>query len=378
LIRIGTRGSELALRQTKTVAGLLAARGHATELVVIQTRGDASDRPFRELEGKAFFTKELDEALLARQVDLAIHSLKDLPTDDPTGLATTSVLPARGPRATLLLRVAPAAGAPLLGGMRVGTSSAAARGAARRRIRRHRGRPAAATCRRAWRGSGAASTTRSCSRRPSRRLGLDLSGLSVHPLEPPRFLPAPGQGVLAARYRADDARSPAEALRPLVATSRPRVLAPSGSCSRARRRLQPPARDARAAARRDDRAAGVPRTRRRDRARGGARPDGGRGGRRRGARAGRRATVVVTRRRGSTTSSAPRRRRRIPRRVAAGDPLRRAAGRRRAASPPPRPPPLTSSPSRAARRCGRRPRGRVAPPPLRTVAGGRRRRPRAP
>src|SRR5262249_6400527 len=93
-------------------------------LVVIQTRGDASDRPFKELEGKAFFTKELDEALLARTVDLAIHSLKDLPTDDPPGLATTSVLPRADPRDLLPLRVAPPNGPPRLrAGLRVGTSS---------------------------------------------------------------------------------------------------------------------------------------------------------------------------------------------------------------------------------------------------------------
>jgi hydroxymethylbilane synthase len=229
LIRIGTRGSDLALRQTKTVAGLLAARGHATELVVIQTRGDASDRPFKELEGKAFFTKELDEALLARQVDLAIHSLKDLPTDDPPGLATTSVLPRADPRDRLLLRVAPAAGAPLLrAGLRVGTSS----------TRR------AAQLADAFEGVAAVDLRGNVPTRVAKlrrgeydaivlaaagleRLALDLSGLSVHALEAPRFLPAPGQGVLAARYRADD-HALAEALRPLVDVA-------AAECSRAER-----------------------------------------------------------------------------------------------------------------------------------------------
>ena len=105
MIRIGTRGSDLALTQTRMVAQLLERHGHPTELVVIQTSGDATDRPFKELEGKAFFTKELDDALLTRAVDLAIHSLKDLPTDDPPGLATTSVLPRADPRDRLLLRV---------------------------------------------------------------------------------------------------------------------------------------------------------------------------------------------------------------------------------------------------------------------------------
>ena len=234
MIRIGTRGSDLALTQTRMVAQLLERHGHPTELVVIQTSGDATDRPFKELEGKAFFTKELDDALLTRAVDLAIHSLKDLPTDDPPGLATTSVLPRADPRDRLLLRVAPVHGSPQRGapllraGMRVGTSS----------TRR------AAQLKEAFPGIAALDLRGNVPTRVQKlrrgdydaivlaaagldRLGLDLSGLSVHALDPPEFLPAPGQGVLAARYRADDPTLP-DALRPLIDVA-------AAECSRAER-----------------------------------------------------------------------------------------------------------------------------------------------
>jgi hydroxymethylbilane synthase len=219
LIRIGTRGSDLALRQTSNVAQLLNGLGFATQIVVIHTRGDNSDLPFKELEGKAFFSKELDEALQTRTVDLAIHSLKDLPTEDPAGLATSTVMRREDPRDVLLLRtgVAVAAGRPALTkGMRLGTSSARRtaqlaaafpevsifdlRGNVPTRVKKLRNGDYDAIVLAA---AGLA------------RLKLDLSDLQVVPLEPPEFLPAPGQGVLAARYRADD-REVAAALRPLV------------------------------------------------------------------------------------------------------------------------------------------------------------------
>ncbi len=211
MIRLGTRGSALALRQSGLVADRLRATGLAVELVTIATRGDASDRPFRELEGKAFFTKELDEALYARAIDLAIHSLKDLPTDDPDGLVTLTVLPRADPRDLLLarrgvLRAAPHGAAPMLPpGARVGTSSTRRfaqlahvcrgidvvdlRGNVPTRIEKLR------------RGEYDAIMLAAAG---IERLALDLRDLDVVPLDPPRFLPAPGQGVLAARLRADE------------------------------------------------------------------------------------------------------------------------------------------------------------------------------
>lgn len=96
-IRIGTRGSPLALAQTNDVRRrLLAAHGFAEdsiEIVVIKTSGDRiQDRPLSEVGGKGLFTKELEEALLSGAVDLAVHSMKDMQTALPEGLAIGAVL----------------------------------------------------------------------------------------------------------------------------------------------------------------------------------------------------------------------------------------------------------------------------------------------
>src|SRR2546428_13117110 len=81
ILKLGTRGSKLALWQAGWVRERLAERGVAAEIVVIKTRGDAEgDRPLHELEGKGFFTKEIEEALLERRIDVAGPSLKELPT----------------------------------------------------------------------------------------------------------------------------------------------------------------------------------------------------------------------------------------------------------------------------------------------------------
>ena len=83
-LKLGTRGSKLALWQAEWVQSALARHGVAAELVLVETRGDADiDRPLHQLEGKGFFTKEIEEALLDGRIDVAVHSLKDLPTRLP-------------------------------------------------------------------------------------------------------------------------------------------------------------------------------------------------------------------------------------------------------------------------------------------------------
>jgi hydroxymethylbilane synthase len=96
-IRIGTRGSPLALAQARDVqARLLQAHGlapEACEIVVIKTSGDRIlDRPLSEAGGKGLFTKEIEEALLDGSIDLAVHSMKDMPTELPAGLALCCML----------------------------------------------------------------------------------------------------------------------------------------------------------------------------------------------------------------------------------------------------------------------------------------------
>lgn len=97
-LRIGTRGSALALAQAhETRDRLMAAHGLAEddfEIVVIKTSGDRiQDRPLSEVGGKGLFTKEIEEALLDGRIDLAVHSSKDMPTVLPDGLALTAFLP---------------------------------------------------------------------------------------------------------------------------------------------------------------------------------------------------------------------------------------------------------------------------------------------
>ena len=97
-IRIGTRGSKLALAQAEeTKRRLMAAHGlpeEAVELVIIKTTGDAvRDRPLADIGGKGLFTKEIEEALLKGRIDLAVHSMKDVPAELPAGLAIVCHLP---------------------------------------------------------------------------------------------------------------------------------------------------------------------------------------------------------------------------------------------------------------------------------------------
>lgn len=127
-IRIGTRGSPLALAQTEEFrARLLAAHGDLApgdiEIRVIRTTGDhIQDRPLSDIGGKGLFTKEIEEALLDGRIDLAVHSMKDMPTLLPDGLSIACLLPREDPRdAFISHRAASLAG--LAHGARVGTSS---------------------------------------------------------------------------------------------------------------------------------------------------------------------------------------------------------------------------------------------------------------
>jgi hydroxymethylbilane synthase len=126
-IRIGTRGSPLALAQSNDVRRrLMAAHGLAEqdiEIVVIKTSGDRiQDRPLAEVGGKGLFTKEIEEALLSGAVDLAVHSMKDMQTELPDGLAIGAVLEREDVRdAFISLKYASLAELPK--GAVVGTSS---------------------------------------------------------------------------------------------------------------------------------------------------------------------------------------------------------------------------------------------------------------
>ena len=124
-LRIGTRGSALALWQAREVATRIATQPGAppVELVQIRTSGDAQrEIPLWQARGRAFFTREIDQALLEQTVDIAVHSLKDLPTQLEAGVALAALLPRADPRDALVSRSG-AALAALPAGARIGTSS---------------------------------------------------------------------------------------------------------------------------------------------------------------------------------------------------------------------------------------------------------------
>jgi hydroxymethylbilane synthase len=122
-LRLGTRGSKLARVQAGIVARALQQRGTACEIVPVKTTGDRIlDRPLADAGGKGLFTKELEEALLSGAIDLAVHSMKDVPTALPQGLTIAAILPREDPSDAFIAKRARTL-AELPAGARVGTSS---------------------------------------------------------------------------------------------------------------------------------------------------------------------------------------------------------------------------------------------------------------
>ncbi|MHC4846078.1 MAG: hydroxymethylbilane synthase [Planctomycetota bacterium] len=209
-LRIGTRGSDLALWQAHHIAERLGVEVE-TEIIVLKTRGDTiDDIPLTEVPGKAFFTAEIERALIEKDVDLAVHSHKDLPTESPPGLVVAAV-PARGPAEERLL-ILPTGhdpnGAllPLRRGARVGTGSPrrAEQLLAMRpdlRIEPLRGN-VPTRVRKLREGQHDAIMLAAAG---LYRLELDTSDLHVVTLPPNLFVPAPAQGALAVQVREDDA-----------------------------------------------------------------------------------------------------------------------------------------------------------------------------
>ncbi len=204
-LRIGTRGSDLARWQANWVADALRAAhpGLRVEIVEIKTRGDR-DRAtsLTQMGGQGVFTKEIQRALLDGSVDLAVHSLKDLPTMAVAGLTLAAVPPREDPRDALIAPAARTLDA-LPAGARIGTSSP------RRRALLLANRPDARVVelrgnvetrlRQALEGTLDAVVLAAA--------GLSRLGLSEHVTETlaaPRFLPAVGQGALGLECRDDD------------------------------------------------------------------------------------------------------------------------------------------------------------------------------
>lgn len=125
-VKIGTRGSALATQQAKWVKRRLeeSCAGVSVELIFIKTRGDKiQDVPLAKVGGKGLFVKEIEEALIERRVDIAVHSMKDVPAEIPEGLTIGAIPPREDPRDVLVTRVAHAGIQDLPPGSKVGTSS---------------------------------------------------------------------------------------------------------------------------------------------------------------------------------------------------------------------------------------------------------------
>ncbi len=213
MIVFGSRGSELALAQSRQVAEAVAERtGEEWRIEVIKTRGDLIvDRSLPEVGGKGLFTAELEDALRAGRIDVAVHSLKDLPVEDPEGLALGAVPPRQDPADVLVYdprHEDPEGGSvPLLDGRRIGSSSPRRRAALLRvrpdlEIADIRGN-VPTRARKVQNGDYAATLLAAAG---LARLGFDVAPLRRVSLPVERFVPAPGQGALGVQCRRDDTR----------------------------------------------------------------------------------------------------------------------------------------------------------------------------
>lgn len=209
VVKIGTRGSRLALWQANFLQEELEKIGVSSSIHIIKTKGDQIQHlSFDKIEGKGFFTKEIEDALLREEVDLAVHSMKDLPTSSPPGLAIAGVSYREDPADWLIIRKDKATQGKLMmlaEGATVGTSSARRkaqllhfradlemqdiRGNVPTRLNKLReGQFDAIVL------AGAGVT----------RLEIDLSEFEVIKFDPTEFVPAPAQGVLAFQVREAD------------------------------------------------------------------------------------------------------------------------------------------------------------------------------
>ena len=209
-LRIGTRGSPLALVQARTVrARLAAALGvdeAAIELVIIRTSGDAiQDRPLAEVGGKGLFTKEIEEALLDGRIDLAVHSAKDMPTVLPPGLMLAACLEREDPRDVFISRKAGSL-AELPQGATLGTASLRRQAIAKRARGDLRVVPLRGNVETRLRKLDAGEMDATIlALAGMKRLGLTQHATKI--MSTDEFLPAVGQGAIGIEARADDART---------------------------------------------------------------------------------------------------------------------------------------------------------------------------
>jgi hydroxymethylbilane synthase len=228
VLRIGSRGSRLALRQAELAVERLRQPGLEFALVPVTTAGDRDrSKPFGEIGSRGVFVKELEEALLARRIDVAVHSAKDMTSTDTEGLAVGAYLPREDPRDALC------GASELRPGMRIGTASIRRRAQLlalepELEIEPLRGNIDTRLRKRGERGLDAV-VLAACG---LDRLGLD--GEIDRRFEPDELLPEAGQGALALQVRAGEEDAVAEAddaeTRRRVGAERACVGAIGGGC----------------------------------------------------------------------------------------------------------------------------------------------------
>ncbi len=208
-IKIGTRGSKLALWQAEYTQSQLKSIDIESELVIIKTKGDKiQNLSFDKIEGKGFFTKELEDALLNGEVDMAVHSMKDLPTKNPEGLVLTAVSYRENPADWLLINPQSfklGRTLRLKENAIVGTSSARRKAQIldiRPDLRVKDIRGNVPTRIKKLRDGGFDAILLAAA--GIQRLGLPMTDLEVVHLHPKEFVPAPAQGVLAFQTREKD------------------------------------------------------------------------------------------------------------------------------------------------------------------------------
>jgi hydroxymethylbilane synthase len=208
-IIIGTRGSDLALWQANHIKGMLEKAGLPCDLKIISTKGDLIQNvSLDKIEGKGFFTKEIEEALLNHSIDIAVHSHKDLETTSPSGLVIAAVSERADPSEILLIRKGCEDPDQILGfkiGAIIGTSSA------RRKAQLLHHRPDIGL--KDIRGNVPTRVQKLrdgqydailLAKAGTDRLRLDLSDLTCITIATDAIVPAPAQGVLAIQCRASD------------------------------------------------------------------------------------------------------------------------------------------------------------------------------
>jgi len=208
-LKIGTRGSKLALWQANFLQASLNKINVSSELVIIKTQGDKiQDVGFDKMEGKGFFTKEIEEALIKAQIDVAVHSMKDMPTENPEELVITAISQRANPADWMLIK---GSSVDIEKGLNLKQNAVVGSSSSRRKGQILGFRPDLQLV--DLRGNVPTRVNKLRTEKYDaiilaaaglERLELDLSEFAIIKFNPKEFIPAPAQGVMAYQTRKDN------------------------------------------------------------------------------------------------------------------------------------------------------------------------------